>query len=853
MAWAPAYPPFQRRIWIAAFAGLALVAAGLVPLPAHAQMEAGSSVNKSTPAVRFPLVPPTPKRARLPRENGRDQMLVQANRIDYDYNNHRVSAVGRVQIYYSGSILEADKVTYDEKTKRLRAEGNAKLTDQDGNITYGDVMDMSDDYRDGFVDSLHLERTDRTSVAAARANRTGGNFTVFESAVYTACLPCRDNPKRPPLWQVKAARIIHDQNEKMIYFEDANLEFFGKPIAYLPYFSTPDPSVKRKTGFLIPNTTTSSIYGAAVDIPYYLALAPNYDATIAPMITSRQGALLQGEFRQRLSNGQYAIRGTGIYQLDRNAFSNGAPGDRFWRGSIESSGQFALNEKWVWGWDAIALSDKSYLQDYRPRLSQYSSGFDPASIGSSGTSEAVSQVYLTGRGNRSYFDIRSIYYQGFSSLDNQNQIPVIHPVIDYDYVINHPVLGGELAFKTNFTSLSREQADFQRISSTGTCAGANPSPLAANCFLLRGMPGDYNRLSTQAQWRTSVTDSLGQVWTPFASLRGDVASVSIANESNPQTTTPVTVGDYLTTGNDTLTRGMATAGLEYRYPFINVQSWGTQTIEPIAQFIARPNETGINRFPNEDAQSFTFDDANLFSVNKFSGWDRVEGGGRANVGIQYTAQFNQGGNINALFGQSYHLFGKNSYAQASQTNTGLDSGLEDDVSDYVARLQFQPNKTYSITTRYRFDHEDMSLQRFEIEGRANYDRWTASVLYGRYGAQPDLGIPTRQQGILTSLSYKIDANWSVYGNALYGLKTFESDNAGNLVPDPTPNWQFTRAGLGVGYVDDCFTLSLNYLYGYSYDVVTGGNAKVDNRIMFQLGLRTLGESGVSEHVGNSTH
>jgi LPS-assembly protein len=248
-----------------------------------------------------------------------------------------------------------------------------------------------------------------------------------------------------------------------------------------------------------------------------------------------------------------------------------------------------------------------------------------------------------------------------------------------------------------------------------------------------------------------------------------------------------------------------------------------------------------------------FDDSNLFSVNKFSGWDRVEGGGRANVGIQYTAQFNQGGNINALFGQSYHLFGKNSYAQASQTNTGLDSGLEDDVSDYVARLQFQPNKTYSITTRYRFDHEDMSLQRFEIEGRANYDRWTASVLYGRYGAQPDLGIPTRQQGILTSLSYKIDANWSVYGNALYGLKTFESDSAGNLVPDPTPSWQFTRAGLGVGYVDDCFTLSLNYLYGYSYDVVTGANAKVDNRIMFQLGLRTLGESGVSEHVGNSTH
>src|SRR4029079_3913527 len=106
-------------------------------------------------------------------------------------------------------------------------------------------------------------------------------------------------------------------------------------------------------------------------------------------------------------------------------------------------------------------------------------GFDPASIGTPGSSEAVSQIYLTGKGDRSYFDIRSIYYKGFSNLDNQNQIPVIHPVLDYDYVVKQPILGGELGFKSNFTSLSREQADFQRISFSGTCAGANPSPLAA--------------------------------------------------------------------------------------------------------------------------------------------------------------------------------------------------------------------------------------------------------------------------------------------------------------------------------------------------------------------------------------
>jgi LPS-assembly protein len=847
MAGLPTDPPLLHRICFVVLAAIVLLAGGFELRVANAQTEAGRSIRQRTsPALAYPAIPPTVKRERLPKQNGRDQMLVQARRIDYDYNNHRVSAVGQVQIYYAGSILEADKVVYDERTKRLRAEGNAKLTDPDGNITYGNVMDLADDYRDGFVDSLHIERTDRTSIAAARATRTDGNFTIFESAVYTACLPCRDNPKRPPLWQVKAARIIHDQNEKMVYFEDANLEFFGKPIAFLPYFSTPDPSVKRKTGFLMPNTTTSSIYGAAVEIPYYWALAPNYDVTVAPMITTRQGPLLQGEYRQRLIDGAFAIRGAGIYQLDRDAIPNGAPGDRFFRGSIESSGQFALNQKWVWGWDAIALTDKAFLQDYRPRLSAYSSGFDPAGVGTPGSSEAISQIYLTGKGNRSYFDIRSIYYTGFSSLDDQKQIPIIHPVLDYDYVLNRPIFGGELGFKTNFISLSRQQADFQQFNFSGACAVANP---AANCYLLRGVPGDYSRLSTQAYWRASVTDTFGQVWTPFASLRGDVAALSVSNQFNPQTTTPVTVGDYLTTGDQTLSRGMPTVGLEYRYPFISVQSWGTQTIEPIAQIIARPNETRIGRFPNEDAQSFTFDDANLFSVNKFAGWDRVEGGGRANVGVQYTAQFNQGGSVNALFGQSYQLFGKNSFAQPSLTNTGLDSGLQDDVSDYVARLQFQPNRTYMFTSRFRFDHEDMSLQRIELEARANYDRWTLSLLYGNYGAQPALGITTRQQGILGSASYKLDANWVVYGNALYGLNTMDSAGA----PLADPKWQFTRAGLGLGYVDDCFMLSVNYLYGYSYDVVSGGTPKVDNRIMLQLGLRTLGESGVSQHVTPSSH
>ena len=128
-------------------------------------------------------------------DKGDAQMLVKADEIDYDTTNSRVAAVGNVQIYYNGATIEADRVVYDQKTKRLRAEGNARLTEADGKITYGEVIDFTDDYRDGFVDSLRLETVDDTRLAATRANRSEGNFTVFENGVYTACEALQGRPQ----------------------------------------------------------------------------------------------------------------------------------------------------------------------------------------------------------------------------------------------------------------------------------------------------------------------------------------------------------------------------------------------------------------------------------------------------------------------------------------------------------------------------------------------------------------------------------------------------------------------------------------------------------------------------------
>jgi LPS-assembly protein len=765
---------------------------------------------------------PHPPRPVPPRVANDGQMLVQANEVDYDYNNSRVSAVGNVQLFYNGTSVEADKVIYDQKTKRLHAEGNIRMTDADGKITYAEILDLSDDYRDGFVDSLRVDTADATRMAATRADRSSGNYTVFQNGVYTACAPCRDDPKKPPLWQVKGERIIHDQVDKMLYFETAQLEFFGVPVAYIPYFSTPDPTVKRKSGFLMPSYSETSAYGFGVEVPYYWAIAPDYDATFSPRFMTRQGVLFQGEFRQRLLNGSYQIRAYGIDQLDPGAFA-GTVGDRQFRGGIQTKGQFAINDKWVWGWDGVALSDYNFMYDYR--LAQFR---DPMSSFLSLPTEAISQLYLTGVGDRSYFDLRSIYYLSFSG--NQQQVPVIYPVLDYSKTLGYSLFGGEVSYKTNFVNLTRNDAVFDPITTladtNGLCAIASADPLAripTQC-LLRGMPGTYTRATAEAQWRRSFTDSAGEIWTPFASLRADAIHADISNQPG--------VSNFLPVGDTTDARLMPTVGFEYRYPFINVQPWGTTTVEPIAQVIVRPNEQYAGKLPNEDAQSLVYDTSNLFSVDKFSGYDREEGGGRANAGVQATTQFDRGGAIKFLFGQSYQLFGLNSFAVQDVTNTGLDSGLQRNASDYVTSVDYSPNRTYTFSVRSRFDEQTWNVQRFEAEARANFDRWSVGLLYGDYAAQPDLGYLTRREGILASGSVKLAANWVATGAVRWDLV---ANNVNQYV-------------VGAGYVDDCFVLAANYITSYTY-ATSATPPVLSHAYMLQIGLRTIANTSSSSTGG----
>ena len=796
------------------------------------------------------------------------RMIVESREILYDNDNNRVSAVGDVQIYYNGRVIEADKVIYDKANERLYAEGNARITESDGTKLTADTFELTEDFKDGFADTLRIDTPDGQRFLAGRAERTDGETSVFERGIYTYCKGCRPGtgPEKPPLWKVRAARIISKNSEQTVYYEDATLEFWDVPVAWVPYFSSPDPSVLRKSGWISPSFINSTSLGVGLSASYFWAIAPDYDLTLTPTVLTRQGFLGQAEFRQRLSNGSYSIKTAGIFQLEKNAFPAFPYGEnsRELRGSIETKGQFLINDKWKYGWDITAQSDKFFLQNYKIKN-------DGTGILSNFFQTSVSQIYLTGQGDRSWFDLRGYYFQGVSYATNQKTTPVVLPVLDYDRRFTTPI-GGEFAINANLTNLRRDVAAYQELRSNilnptsifkfnnvsiyDDCAVRSPvipGPKGQGC-LLRGIGGDYTHASVNLTWRRAFVDPVGQVWTPFVGLRTDVVSYNLNGQS------PALPGassfnndqrNFLDSENRPVAQVMPTVGLDYRYPFVSTMGWGTQIIEPIAQLVVRTDEQSKRRLPNEDAQSLVFDDTNIFEWNKFSGYDRTEGGVRANVGGQYTARTNGGQSANFLFGQSYQVAGRNSFQRADVANVGLDSGLEKRVSDYVARVAVQPVTNSQVIVRGRFDEKTFALRRAEVQANTTVGPVTNSLTYQRIAAQPELGFNFRREGILTNNTLRLGNGWQLSSGVLFDLSRYlyERDYAAAytlanpvlvpIVPN-TDRFRPSALSLGIGYYDEGTSFSVTYSRNYN-DLTSTNSRTTTDAVLVKLELKHLGD------------
>ena len=821
-----------------------------------------------------PSAAQSPPAAQSTQAKPQDKLVIDADELVYDKDKNTISAIGSVQLFYQGRVLQADRVTYDRATKRVYAEGHAKMTDEHGNVVYGSRFAVSDDFRDGFIDSVQVLTNDKTRFSSPRVERSNGDVTVLQNGAYTACEPCKDHPERPPFWQVKATKIIENQETHTVYYENAQLQFWGFPVFYMPYFSSPDSTVNKKTGLLAPALVSGGYLGTGISLPYFINLAPNYDLLLTPTILSKQGLLGEVDWRQRLSNGIYNIRAIGIDQEQPGAFPAfpyGA-GDLRLRGALQSTGNFFLNDMWQFGWNGTWMSDKFFLNDYRLQGINFDNFF---------FQDVVSTAYLRGQGAQSYFDLSAYHFEGTTMNDDNRTLPVaVAPVFDYNRVINVPAdrtngLGGELTVDANIANINQTNAAFQ---STGlqsfdaayhlynVCETQVGNTVVNTYFpgkcMLNGIAGDYTRASGRLSWQRSYIDPIGEVWKPylFARLDGEATelnetgSITYASALGASTVANSSQAAFFSGSNQgAFARGMAGAGLEYRFPFTSTSSWGTQTITPIAQFIARPNEIIPRIQPNEDSQSLVFDDTNLFAWNKFSGYDRVEGGTRLNYGLQYTANFANGGHANFVGGELVQVAGQNSYTLYDPTNTGLESGLDKTYSNFVFGETLQPfSSPITLMSKQQFDSSTLQLARFDGIAKASYAGVTGSVDYALYAAQPELGFEFPREGLTGNLGYSFQNRWSVNGSLILDMSRHYYDTLGQTTPIFYP----VGYSFGFGYKDDCTTLNFTYSSNVTqpaiYQAFPGGpailNPSIRNQVlMIQLVLRTLGD--VRTNVG----
>jgi LPS-assembly protein len=785
-----------------------LLVSALVPTTVNAQSQDPTIIGgAASQASSFPRPQGGVLGGPVQKVDAKQPLYLQGDELIYDTKGNKVVARGNVEIFYNNYVLKADEVTYDQSASTLTAVGNVEVKEPNGNILRAERYTLTDDFKDGFIQSLSAQGKDDTRIAAERAIRRDGNVTEFQNGKFS---PCKSDPGKPPLWCISAARIVHDQPNGNITYQDAYFELFGQKVLYLPYFQHPDPSVKRRSGFLVPEFSSSSTLGITAEIPYFFNLAPNYDITLHPMYTAKQGVLWQGDWRHRVSfgdiTGEYNIKLAGIDQksLDQKIVGSNLPEN--WRGSVQTKGAFSLSSWWKFGWDVTIESDDSFRRFYK--------------LDNILQTDRVNSVFLQGLGERSHFAMTGYQLGGLLLSDSKVADSRVMPVVDWNYVVANSVFGGELGWNVNAVNFNRSDA----LASNTYSTVAMKVPL---------VDSNITRASVDINWRRKLTDNIGITYTPFANIRGDISQLT--NTPDPSRTTVTTVAGVrnATTPllDETQTRGVAAAGILAAFPWIANSASASHIIEPMAQLIGRTAKENQRRSPDEDARSLVLDDTNLFELSKFSGYDRTETGTRANVGLQYTFQSNSGGSARLLAGQSYHLSGENAYATPGFDVDGKrvfnpNSGLATTRSDYVLGLYLAPTTIFRAVGQMRFDEATLALRRADLMAQVNYGPISATAMYGYTSADPlaaGAASAVNQQQLAGNLAIKLTDRWSVLGAIVYDIdEKFRVQDA-----------------LQVKYTDDCFAISATYAETFINNPAK--DITPDRSIMLRFEFKYLGD------------
>jgi LPS-assembly protein len=728
-------------------------------------------------------------------------ILFRADEIDYDEQLALTVARGHVEISQNGQVLLADTVSYNQRTDTVTASGNVSLSQPTGEIVFADFLELRDSMAEGFAKNVRMLLADRSRLAANAMRRTNANHTELVRGVYSPCDLCKNDPSAPPLWQLKAREIDHDKELQLVEFRDAVMEIDGWPVFYTPYLSTPDPSVKRASGFLVPSIGSSNTLGAHVTIPYFLVLGPDKDVTFAPRFYTKAGPLAEAEYRERFGNGTLDAIGSLNHSNVGSGNSASSEGEQ-WRGHIDEHSVFDLNETYRTGLDVQRVSDQTYLLRF---------GF-----GNPLLNAMISRAYLEGFEPRASTDFNAFLFQPLLPGIGDSTQPIVLPVANRDWQSPPDPLGGRWNLNANLLDIVRE---------VGT---------------------QTRRLSVGSEWNRKFSDPLGGQYNFSVSARGDGYSIgglsAVSNPDLPSAFFPQNGQPALAPTPTSFVTGRTfpQAGLVWSYPLIRRDADTTRLIEPIVGGFAAPSSGNRRNIPDEDSLSFQLYDTDLFRRDRLAGYDILDTGQRVDYGTKLGYYEKDGGSYRLLIGQSYR----------AQPNPFLPpgSGAEKRLSDVVGRVVLSPNSYLDLIYRFRFDAKPLTNrnQQISISTGPPSLRVSGNFVYLPAQLQSDLVTnPITGQNVLygkrEQLSFTVNAKltryWSMQVSETVNLTN--SVTLVNNVPSPQASSSSLYGSLSAIYQDECMA----FIGALTQSGIRSGDVTPGYAVLFSVVFKNLGEIG----------
>jgi LPS-assembly protein len=692
---------------------------------------------------------------------GTDQPVTfTAGEVEYDERNDTVTARGGVEAWQAGRTLRADRITWNRRTGIAVAEGNVVVIEADGQTYFADRAELNEGFRDGVVENMAGRLADNARFVAAGGRRTGGTITDMARVVYSSCDLCPDDPTRPPLWQLRSRLATHDREAQRIRFRDASLDIAGVPVLWTPYLSVPDPSAPRQSGFLTPSFGASRRLGAFIEIPYYWAIDDSQDLTLSPLLSTRLLPHLGASWRRRFNAGEIAVSGS-VGDLERVS----TRGETGLGGHVFARGRFSLDETWRAGFDLNRASSESYLRAYRyeaPRVLP-STAFLEGFWGASGYARA---------------DVRA--YQSLRALDDIARTPFVLPNL-YAEWHGRDGFGGFLTLDAGAFSILRR---------SGT---------------------DTRRAALRASWERPFLDGYGSLWT----LRTQADAIAYAAERLDL------APNFSDVTSASGVRGNIRLALDWRLPLIRPDgAGGSQILEPRLQLVTGPGTGRQTRLPNEDSLDFEFTDATLFSLNRFPGRDRLEGGTRLDAGLRAAWLLAGGRGAEAFLGRSLRLAGSSSFEPGS--------GLERRASDWVGRVSLQPTSWLDLTGRARFDGERLDTRLVDGTATLSLGRVTLSGGYLQTYPLAQLTPAQARREVSAGVSARITDTWraSLFGRYDLALR------------------RGVAVGLSATYEDECLIVDLRFTRRFAEDPLTAREYTSGTTLLVRIGFKTVGDLGL---------